>query len=99
MKPPSQTPEEPWSVNDLNDWVLEAATLVSNEPEAPETVPANAHISAWDETPDTAGHRVEEEPANDEKDVAEKLVAAGNDEADREQRMLATLNLSTFEQR
>lgn len=98
MKPPSQTPQEPWN-DDLNDWVMEAASLVSTQTDAPGIGPRNADVIAWDERLDAAGHRVERELEGDDENMAEALVEAGNEEADREQRLASALNQSTLEQR
>ena len=99
MKPQTTTPQELWNADDLNEWTLWAASLAGKDVVAPETSPENASITAWDESADAAGHRVVSEPLENEETISEQLVDAGNDEADREQRLSAALNQPAIEQR
>jgi hypothetical protein len=93
MKPTTRTTQELRDEVDLNDKVMEdAAADDSQDLLEPETVPGNDRISAWDESEDEAGHRVESEPAVKDETIAEQLVDAGNDEAGEEQRLSAALN-------
>jgi hypothetical protein len=70
----------------LDEMVLESAAREDDELLAPETSPATAEITAWDEAPGDVGQRIPNHPSENELNIAEQLVDAGNDEADREQR-------------
>lgn len=61
MNPSSPKSQESWNEDDLNEWVLKAATLVSNEDIAPETMPGNASIPAWNESPKAGDDEADEE--------------------------------------
>ena len=99
MKAPKITPHEPWNSDDLNEWVLEAATNASNDPVAPESVPGNATITTWDESADAAGGRVTPVPAENGETIAEQLVEAGSDEAGQEQRWFASHDAAAAKKR
>ena len=93
------TTQELWNTDDLNAKVLEDATTENKDLLAPETLPGNDRITAWDETADAAGRRVASEPEENDETIAEQLVDAGNAEAGREQRLSAALNKPKLEQR
>lgn len=73
----------------LNEKVLEAAANFHGESLAPEVSPETAQITVWDETPDVAGKQVAKMPAENEENITEQLVNAGNDEAELELRLSA----------
>lgn len=92
MKPTIKTTQELSDIDDLNEEVLEDAAHESKALLAPETIPGNDRITAWDETADAGSHRVGSLPAENDETIAEQLVDAGNDEAGLEQRLTANLN-------
>ncbi len=51
-------------------------------PSAPEVDPTLEQVTAWDEVPEQAGHRVEPLPLDDEGNVAEQLIQDCLEEAD-----------------
>jgi len=100
MKPPTNSPPQPTSSfpheTDAHkryprDQVTGSLTEdeLGNVPVAPEIVrPELADLTAWDESPDETGHRVESRITDDETPVAELLVSEGLDEAEEELRAL-----------
>ena len=77
------------NAGDLNEKVLEDAAANGGDSPAPETPAGTAEITVWDESADAAGRRMPESPVEGEETISEQLVNAGNNEADREQRLAA----------
>lgn len=54
---------------------------------APEVDPTLEQVTAWDDPPEQAGHRVEPIPLDDELNVSEQLIQSGLEEADHDIRV------------
>lgn len=72
-----------------SDLALAAAELSGGTPApaAPEVDPSLEQVTAWDDPPMQAGHRVGAAPFEDEGTVAERLVRDGIEEADHDIRV------------
>jgi hypothetical protein len=89
MKPKADTPNLLQDASALNEEILEAAEKIDGERLAPEVSSRTAEITAWDESPEDIGWRVQESPMDNQVSISEQLVSEGNEQADREQRMAA----------
>ena len=56
-------------------------------PAAPEADPAIERLTAWDDSPQQTGQRVEPSPLEDEATVAERLIREGIEQADHDLRV------------
>ena len=59
------------------------------EDSAPEVPPGDENLTSWSDSADTAGHRVDTSPPDQDVDVGLELVEEGVDEADEDQRRAA----------
>jgi len=89
MKPIDQPQTSHPDDNDLDEEVLENAAREDGKNLAPEESSETEELTAWDETPDASGHQIPDRSEESDETIAEQLVDAGNDEADREQRKAA----------
>lgn len=87
MKPIPDTQSIALDTGALNEIVLHAAAEMDGETLAPEASIGNAGVTVWDESSDDAGQRMPKMPMENEETITEQLVNAGNEEADREQRV------------
>ena len=59
------------------------------EDSAPEVPSGDENLTSWSDSADTAGHRVDTSPPDQDVDVGLELVEEGVDEADEDQRRAA----------
>jgi hypothetical protein len=75
--------------DDLNEIVLHDAARVHGSNFVPQDSSETADVVVWDEVPGNGAERVLAMPNEGEENIAERLVAAGVEEAQREQRQAA----------
>ena len=89
MKPIKEKQATLWNANELEERILENAAAVDEQNLAPETSEDTAELATWDEPLEALGHQVPKLLLEDEQTLAEKLVTAGEEEADSELRELS----------
>ncbi len=88
MNLPTNPEEALLETDDASQRVLDAATKLTADPPAPEITQGTMQVTVWDEPPGAAGRRVPDMPGDTEETIAEQLVSAGIEEAERERRRL-----------
>ena len=75
--------------DDLNEIVLHDAARVHGANFVPQDSSETAEMVVWDEVPGNGAERVPAMPEEGDESIAERLVDAGVEEAEREQRQAA----------
>ncbi len=86
MKPIIDKQTTLWNANELDERILDNAAAIDEDDSAPETTEDTAELVAWDEPLDAHGHQVPNLLTADEQTLTERLVLAGDEEADTELR-------------
>jgi hypothetical protein len=86
MKPRIEKQTTLWNANELDERILENAAAMDEEDSAPEITKGSAELVAWDEPLEALGHQVPNLLSADEQTLTERLVLAGDEEADTELR-------------
>ena len=89
MAPSKIIHDETVTVDQLNETILYAASVVDSDSDTELLKPESPQAAPWDEPPGTLGYRSPAMPHLPEDSIAEQLITAGADEADTEQRAAA----------